>query len=287
MRKSGKPLERLVSAIENVLRNEETVKIESPKRLPDRTTGNLREHDIVLTMLNGHHSTRIAIECRDRSRPVGTPEVEGFWAKCQDTGINQGIIVSPRGFRKSGRKKAEHLGIRCLDLEEAESFNWLLAPGFVSITRKLLAHSWKFIPESDGIVLKENMEVLDPNGNQIDPGILTANAQRLMNDFVAKDHDPVEKQQIRIRVPTNGFVLRNTETGNTTPTNFAMVFLTFSITHELIPFRLSQYKETDTHITDVAVADFKFGDRTGSLMIVYKPNEGGQIVYVPHPKQDT
>lgn len=289
MPKTGKPLERLVSTIERVLRDEETIQVESPKRLPDRTTGQLREHDVVLTISNGHHSVRVAIECRDRSRPVGVPEVEAFWAKCQDTGINQGIMVSPRGFRGSGRKKAEHLGIRCLDLEETESFNWLLAPGFLSITRNLLSHDWKFFPETEGVVAKENMEVLAPDGARIDPAILTANAQRILNQYVSPEHEPTEKQEIKVRVGAEGFILRSTDSGATTPVKFAGVKLTYSVTHALIPFRLTQYrdKDADMHITDVAVADFRFGERTGSLMIVYKQDKGGQVVFVPHPAKDT
>ncbi|MBI2993007.1 MAG: restriction endonuclease [Gammaproteobacteria bacterium] len=272
-----------------MLRDKDVVKVESPKRLPDRTTGKLREHDVILTMTTGHHTLRVAIECRDRSRPVGVPEVEAFWAKCQDTGVQQGIIVSPRGFRASGQKKAKHYGIRCLSLEEAESFNWLLAPGFQYITCKLLGQEWRFVPETDGLVSREHMEVLGPDGTKIDPAVLSANAQRFLNDFVPREHGPCDLEELRLRVPTNGFTLRDSETGATTPTHFAYLKLTYSITHELIPLRLSQYKDKDggEHITDVAVADFRIGDKTASLMIVMKPNEGGQVVFVPHPSKDT
>jgi hypothetical protein len=94
------------------------VKVESPKRLIDKDTGRLREHDMVLTFLEGPHELCVALECRDRSRPVGVPEVEAFWAKCQRTGISHGIIVSSKGFTKSAISKANTQNIGCLLLDE-------------------------------------------------------------------------------------------------------------------------------------------------------------------------
>lgn len=288
MPKRGKSLERLVATIERVLRDDETIEVESPKRLADRTTGKLREHDVLLTITNGHHSILVAIECRDRSRPVGVPEIEAFWAKCQDTGVNQGIIVSPRGFRGSGRNKAEHLGIRCLDLAEAESFNWLLASGFLAIKRNLLGHDWNFFPETEGIVSRKNMEVIAPDGTHIDSAVLTANAQRILDQHVSFEDEPVNNREIGVRVRTEGIVLRNSESGETTSVRFAGVRVTYSITHELIPFRLSQYRDNDAdlNITDVATADLQIGDKTGSIMVIYKEDEGGKVVFVPHSRKD-
>ena len=152
MAKSGKSLERLIASIEKVLGHEKNVKVESPKRLTDRITGKLREHDVVLTVSQGHHLLIIAIECRDRSRPITVNQVEEFWMKCKDTGVDQGILVSSMGFYNTARKKADHYSIRCLDIEEVESFDWLLAPGIHSITTKLIRHHWIFSPEKAGIV---------------------------------------------------------------------------------------------------------------------------------------
>lgn len=285
MPKPGKSLERLVGTIERVLCNEKCVKVESPKRLKDRTTGRLREHDVLLTIKNGHHLLRIAIECRDRSRPIGVPDVEAFWAKCQHTGINQGIMVSPKGFCGTGRKKAEHLGIRCLDIDEARTFNWLRAPGIVTITRTLLAQDWIFFPETSGLVCKDNMEVYGPDGTLVDSAILTANAQRILSEQVPVEREPTDTKELKIRVTTEGFSLRNADTGASTPVTFAEVRLTYAVTRELAPFKLSQYRDNDSdvHITDAATADFTFAERTGSLMIVYKEDVGGELVFVPHP----
>jgi hypothetical protein len=60
------------------------------------------------------------------------------------------------------------------------------------------------------------------------------------------------------------------------------------VTRELIPFRLSQYRDNDAdlHITDVATADLRIGDRTGSVMVIYKEDEGGQVLFVPHTNKN-
>jgi hypothetical protein len=78
----GKKLERLVASLERTLASSNAT-IEAPcRRLKDRDTNRRREHDVVITWDFGHHVLITAIECRDRSRPVGVPEVESFAKKC-------------------------------------------------------------------------------------------------------------------------------------------------------------------------------------------------------------
>ena len=107
MANKGKVLQTLVHAIETAVSGSPNVKVESPKRLRDKDTGRLREHDVVLTFIQAHHEFLLALECRDRSRPVGVPEVEAFHAKCLRTGIGRGLMVSSTGFRNTALTKAE------------------------------------------------------------------------------------------------------------------------------------------------------------------------------------
>jgi len=76
--RAGRRLEKVVHYIESVVAGSENVTVESPKRLRDKTTGRLREHDVVVTVRQEHHTLIIALECRERSRPVGVPQVEAF-----------------------------------------------------------------------------------------------------------------------------------------------------------------------------------------------------------------
>ena len=104
-RRPGKPLEQLIATLERVLANGTTAGIESPAYLADRITGERREHDVLLRVRTSHHETIIAIECRDRSRKTTVNEVEGFYQKCRDTGVDQGVMVSALGFTRTAIAK--------------------------------------------------------------------------------------------------------------------------------------------------------------------------------------
>jgi hypothetical protein len=97
----GQNLQLLVRAIEHAINAAPNITIESPKWLPNKDTGRLREHGVVLTFSFNHYSLMVALECRDRSRKVGVPDVEGFRNKCDRTGINRAIIISETGFTKT------------------------------------------------------------------------------------------------------------------------------------------------------------------------------------------
>jgi hypothetical protein len=129
--KAGEQLQQLVETLERVTAKADNIRIESPKRLRDRDTGRLREHDVVLTFSMQHHELIVALECRDRSRKVGVPEIEAFKKKCERTGIHRGIIVSSLGFRKSALEKARMMDIGCFRLGEIEKFDWCQTPGIV------------------------------------------------------------------------------------------------------------------------------------------------------------
>ncbi len=176
--KSGKTLETLVTYIEKALANKEQVTVDTRKRLPDRTTGRLREHDVVLTLTQGHHEIVIAIECRDLSRRITVNQVESFWAKCQHTGVAHGIMVSSKGFYRSARQKATHLGIRCLDLEEAAAFDWLVGQG-ITVGYRMLKHShWTYLLERvpEGSIAE--FRLVTTEGEEILPDVLQANLVR-------------------------------------------------------------------------------------------------------------
>jgi Restriction endonuclease len=135
--KAGEQLQQLVQTLERLTASTENLKIESPKRLVDKDTGRLREHDVVLTFSMGHHELIVALECRDRSRKVGVPEVESFKKKCDRTGVHRGVIVSSTGFTQTALKKSMMMDIECLQLDEIERFDWCEAPGVQSRTTEI------------------------------------------------------------------------------------------------------------------------------------------------------
>ncbi len=280
----GKSLEQLIYSLERALGHDDNVSVESPKRVPDKITGKKREHDVLITIKQGHHQVQVAIECRDRSRPITVNQIEGFWKKCQDTGIDKGVLVSTMGFYNTARKKADFLDIRCLDVEEVDSFDWMLAPGVHSIIKKLLHHEWTFYPELDGIAEKGNMEISDNHGNILSPESMTSNALTQLNKLLPEIPEPVEKESFVVKFPGDNLVLTNSETGDSCPVKFVIVEIFYSVINEIIPFKLVQYKEGDENITDAAIANLSFDDNAGNLMVVEEKGGGKRVLYVPDKK---
>lgn len=137
MSRKGKRLERLVQMIESAIADDDAVTVHSPYYLVDKDGGRKREHDVVLVVKHAHHEIYVAIECRDRSRPVGVPEIEAFSAKCSRTGVHCGIIVSSSGFARTALEKSASFGIQCIEFAEAAQFDWFQAPGLQAYVRHM------------------------------------------------------------------------------------------------------------------------------------------------------
>ena len=285
--KPGRALEKLVASLERALSGQEGVKVESPKQLPDRVTGDPREHDVVITFPTTHHEMTLAIECRDRSRKITVNDVESFSSKCQDTKVHKGVIVSARGFSKSALAKAKNAGISCLSLLQVESFNWLLAPGIQSRHRRILTTHWTFIPERNLVPKPTAFAVVDHNGQVVPADAMLAAARE---EFSKLPEDEVRmgraKKKILFQAP--GVFLRDDTTGLVYPIVKALVEIEYEVGEEFIPFNLVKYTNSDSGalITDAAVAEVDFGAVSGRLMIVYKQDKGGHVVFVPNRKTD-
>lgn len=286
--KSGRSLEKLVEQLEKILADQGNIFIESPKKLLDKENGEYREHDVVLTIKEHHHQVMIAIECRDRSRPITVNQVEGFWAKCQHTGINQGIIVSSNGFSKTARSKAAKLGIRCLALEEVSSFNWLLPKGITSFQRQIKNTNWTMITENIIEEIPSNFSLVDDHGNLLTAEILNANVQ---NYFQQQESSLEELQkelgthELKIIFPGEGVFILNDTNGKLMPVKSAVAHVEYEVKAEHIPFELYKYvdKSLEVKIVEAAVTKVKFGDaEVGKIFIGYKDGEGIKVKYVPN-----
>jgi hypothetical protein len=123
----GWAFNKFVASLESALAGDANRSVEISKRLLDKKTGGLREHDVLITWKSANRTILTAIECKDTARPVGSPVIEAFRSKCEDTGINKGVIVSKNGFSAGARSKASHYNMDCLTLAEAEAFSWISA----------------------------------------------------------------------------------------------------------------------------------------------------------------
>ncbi|WP_145202642.1 restriction endonuclease [Sphingobium sp. B2] len=267
---NGKKLERLVATLERTLAGTHAT-IESPsRRLRDRDTNKRREHDILITWDHGHHQIITAIECRDRSRPVGVPEVEAFADKCSSTGVNAGVIVSATGFRTSARAKAAMRSITCMDLTEVECFDWL-APDAVFV-----GYERRFGHMSVKIMFK------DAQPDAIDAVFDTAGAELTSNQIIQaiangvpqsdNPEDEVDKLiPLHMYVQTIGWTVRDNK-GAIWSVDHILVDTTVTITKYLTPVQRHRYFGGRKDYA-VATADTKIAGRAGTFVMVHKEDD--------------
>jgi hypothetical protein len=281
-RSPGRALEQLTATLERVLGTGTSAHIESPAHLTDRVTGERREHDVLLRIKTSHHETLIAIECRDRSRKITVNDVEGFYMKCRDTGVDQGVVVSSKGFSRTALFKAKVRNIRTLLLNDARSFPWLGTAGITGLTRRINHISCMFEPEQQLDPLPQTYSVLMPDGSPIHPEQVKASARA---EFAKIPHDQTAQSPGKktIIFSTPGMTLYDEAAKASYPLKRAVVEVHYDLIEEFIPFRLVSYKDSASGqtITDAAMAELKFGDVSGQVMVVYKEAEGGRVVFVP------
>ncbi len=285
--KKGRTLELVVASLEKALSGKPGVTIVAPYKVPDKTNQKHtrpREHDVAVIHADGHHRFLIALECRDRSRPITREQVEAFSRKCQDTGIHKGAIVSVKGFRKTAQEKAKFLEIECLSLKEVEGFNWLLPEEFFQFGSKLLKHIWLFIPETDAVPKPQNFTLFDETGNEILPQVLAANVQIALKqkpDLMLKPG----VHPVKIRFELNNWHLLDKATGLKHKLKQANTYVEIEVFKEAVPFKKVLYanEETKTQIAEAAIAPIEAGPLSGELMMINK-GEGIQILYVPRQK---
>lgn len=94
-----KQFEKLVARIETAL-SPIGAKISCPDRIPDLTTGELREVDASIRYMVGTIPILIIIECRDRKRHQGSEWIEQLAIKRDHLGAAKCIAVSSSGFTK-------------------------------------------------------------------------------------------------------------------------------------------------------------------------------------------
>ena len=278
---AGKALERLVYLLEKQLSGRGDVHVESPKKCVDTRTGRLREHDVVVTIANSHHQMLVAIECRDRSRAVGVPQVEAFWAKCQHTNINQGIIVSTSGFTGTAREVASKHNIRCFDLQEAERFDWLLEGASVVFHSRSYksVRCTAIIDDSDAGNLGE-FTIFDADNNVVSDDIMKANIVKICNKSSPdRIENGVSYKDLRFETP-GFFVCREDDSQK-----FNLIGILVRVQYEEVsvesPLKYQTYGAAkDVELAQVASCKVDFADMKGQVVLM-ESTKGRSIGFVP------
>lgn len=281
--KRGRSLEILVAHLEKVLGYESGTKVESPKRLVDRFSDSRRsrEHDVVISVESAHHRLTIALECRDRSRPVGVSQVEAFYTKCNHTGVDQGVIVSSRGFCESAKEKAEKLAIRCLSLEQATSFDWLLTPGIQMLMRRPKKISITAFVDGCKIQLTDkDYALVDSAGKEVLPEAVLG---EIMQAFENTPWEPnVGGGVSELTAEPHGLYVREGTKGKTVAISKFECRLEYDTTVKLLPFKLLVYadEQSGNTIAETAVAELATKQLKGSIVVNYNPAKGGGVYFV-------
>jgi hypothetical protein len=282
--RQGQWFHKVVEDIERALAANSGAVTESPKRLPDQTTGRLREHDIVITLTHSHHQLVVALECRDRARPIGADQVEQFWAKCQHTGVNRGVIVSPNGFYKSAIAKANKLGIGCLTLDQVHSFPWFLPTGLRS--RHTHIEHTHLVVDEDCPLWDGPFSIIDENGVEVGLSAVNSRAS-VFASTLPLGEEPASEHSLSYRVPIGDLYLQQQSTGRHFAVRHANCTVRITIAAEETPFELMNYvdKGSGKPICQIAMARVEQGGVRGSLVINYRPDEGAIVSFVPDQNQ--
>jgi hypothetical protein len=285
--KPGENLQHLVRTLEQATNNAPNIKVESPKRVPDKDTGKPREHDVVVTFSFSHHSMVMALECRDRSRKVGVPDVEAFRNKCDRTGVHRAIIVSASGFTRTALKKAEALEIGCLGLEEVDRFDWCEAPGVELRLRDLLPGlPWEIgtAEPFDG-----DPQLYDGDGHAVEQVGFSNMAQAALNlrpTAVAQRED----EEARLNPVTCTFVNQGASAfylidreGNCIPLTRMVLHVTYRMRYSLIPFSFREYIDhaKGKQLYTAAFATIDEGNLRGDLVVHREPTGIVTVSFVP------
>lgn len=284
--KKGKTFENLVSILEKVLSGSEHVKITAPAKLKDRTNGRLREHDVLLTIKQGHHTLYTAIECREHSRKITVNQIEGFSQKCSDTGISQGVIVSSKGFFNSAKAKADHLNIRCLLLSEVEKFDWLLESSIKSFSWKKGHTSVVLFQKDPQAGRPETFTIFDKDGTEFTPTHIDQNIHHQINNLT----QVVMKEGIhslKIVMNLEGFNLKDNKSDAITALSHAVITTAVEVSSVAVPFQMVTYEGDTTvgKISESAIAKIDAGAISGHLVLSHK-NDQITVSFVPEKRVD-
>lgn len=262
--KPGKVLESFVATLERSLASDPGVKVEAPARLRDRTNNTMREHDVLITHTRSHHVTTTAIECRDRSRPVGAPEIEAFAAKCHDTCVDTAIIVSSKGFADTALVKAKHKNVRCFKLVEGG-----LLPALAKET--MSRWKWKRAPAFtfhavDGCdpVGEFAIQRQDGSDNDFHPEFIRALKHFdtiPIPDLNQESSDKVG--EVWYRALCDDLHVLEVSTGRKIALAYLVVIIDFEWIEERAPLRIMTYSDAllNQPIASIGVAEFEDGSR--------------------------
>jgi len=115
--KPGRALELLVRRLEDLYVGQGVV-ISSPDYLVGQRSGKKRQVDVTLRAQVGSSTVVVAIECKDRSRPLDVEDMEQLCNKFRDIAVRNGVVVSTSGYTDGAIAIAAHEGVETRTLDD-------------------------------------------------------------------------------------------------------------------------------------------------------------------------
>lgn len=140
--KSWKKFEERVERVYDTLLNVEgeKVSVSQDVKLKGRD-GLVHQFDVYYEFSRAGVAHRVAIECRDKGRPIEKDAVMAFRSKVFDVPGLQGVMVSAKGYQSGARKYAEDNGVLAINMDELPGVGGLIATRLENI----------MLPDEDGI----------------------------------------------------------------------------------------------------------------------------------------
>jgi hypothetical protein len=176
-------------------------------RLPGSSGRSKREIDVLLTTIVAGYEVRIAIECKNEKKKVGSPKIDGFVGKLADVGIpvSHGIYVSAVGYTSSAVDRARSAGVRMLQLEgltadrlAAEVYGALQSVTYVLLTWTTLNRFENVAEMAAPEVCEAEIELDVERHRTGTPGLLNAIWDLWIGSKIS---DQLGKKHVFIRLP--------------------------------------------------------------------------------------
>lgn len=107
-------------------------------------SGRTREVDVLVTATVAGYPIRVAIECKNETKPVGAQRIDAFVGKLDDVGVprQHGVFVTPTRYTSGALKRAKSAGIETLLFKDISAeLPKAVGSAFQSIVYLLLAIS--------------------------------------------------------------------------------------------------------------------------------------------------
>ena len=279
--KKGRDLETLVEIFETNISFSENRTVMSPYLMRDAVTGQQREFDVMVTVKSGHLELKTAFECKDWKRSVDVQEVEGFYTKCKNNRIHQGVLVSSNGFTEPAIKMADHFGFKCLTLSGVGEIKNLLAEGVTLLKREIVkmqlnAH---YGDAKSNILRDEDFDLVIVGKERLLDNRLAEYVYEVLNLEQQSNESVYFNLYRKFGVKSEGSHLKSKFTEDMVPITHFTLDVELKIVQTLAPFKKMSYQDANLNtIANIAVSKVDTGFAKGSVIFLSE-GENSRLIF--------